>query len=340
MCDAGGWRLAHLWFQDCNHKWRDNLGFACGMISIGFWLVAQLPQIITNFRTQSADALSPYFLAEWLMGDTSNLIGCLLTGTQLATQTYTAMYYVFMDVVLVMQYVFYTSIQRRHEKHYFARFRNSFRRLSRGSLGDMENGRGGSSGSISASPLRNSSPLRASQARVMAGIAVFLVVSCGTVPSSLGWGALSSHQTGGGSLEADSGRVFRRRLLRSSVWSLLSWLAEPRPSWAIVAGLVMGYVSMVLYLGSRISQIKKNWERKSTEGLAMAMFMAAIGANVAYGSSILIRTYSVKQLLDSLPWILGSLGTVALDLTILYQSRLYKRQQKEVRQPLLVGAGE
>jgi uncharacterized protein with PQ loop repeat len=88
-----------------------------------------------------------------------------------------------------------------------------------------------------------------------------------------------------------------------------------------VAGQALGYLSMVLYLGSRFSQIYKNWHRKSTEGLAMAMFMAAIMANVCYGSSIVVRTYSMRQLLDSLPWILGSFGTVGLDICILYQVR-------------------
>jgi uncharacterized protein with PQ loop repeat len=37
------------------------------MASIACWLVAQLPQIISNIRSKSAEALSPYFLAEWLL---------------------------------------------------------------------------------------------------------------------------------------------------------------------------------------------------------------------------------------------------------------------------------
>ena len=84
------------------------------MASIGCWIVAQVPQFITNIKRQRADALSPWFLAEWLLvsqifqfrishmacqsldcilamqGDTCNLIGCLMTGNQLATVTYTA----------------------------------------------------------------------------------------------------------------------------------------------------------------------------------------------------------------------------------------------------------
>ena len=45
-------------------------GFVAGMLSIGAWLVAQMPQIVSNFRNRSADALSAWFLAEWLLVST------------------------------------------------------------------------------------------------------------------------------------------------------------------------------------------------------------------------------------------------------------------------------
>ena len=88
------------------------------MASIVFWMVAQVPQFVKNIKQQRADALSAWFLAEWLLvrsvcsstvrsvleqiiavdasvaalqGDTCNLIGCLMTGNQLPTVTYTAM---------------------------------------------------------------------------------------------------------------------------------------------------------------------------------------------------------------------------------------------------------
>ncbi len=48
-------------------SYRDLAGFILGMASIGCWLVAQLPQMISNYRTKSAEALSPYFLGEWLL---------------------------------------------------------------------------------------------------------------------------------------------------------------------------------------------------------------------------------------------------------------------------------
>lgn len=46
---------------------RDVAGFVAGVLSIGAWLVAQMPQIVSNFRNRSADALSAWFLAEWLL---------------------------------------------------------------------------------------------------------------------------------------------------------------------------------------------------------------------------------------------------------------------------------
>ncbi len=86
-------------------------------------------------------------------------------------------------------------------------------------------------------------------------------------------------------------------------------------------GVVLGWASSVFYLGSRVSQICKNISRRSAEGLSLAMFGCAICANITYGLGILLRTYSWHYLRASLPWILGSLGTVALDLCIFCQAR-------------------
>ena len=43
----------------------------------------------------------------------------------------------------------------------------------------------------------------------------------------------------------------------------------------------LGYISSVFYLSSRLSQIFKNYMRKCTEGLSVAMFLMAISANVS-----------------------------------------------------------
>lgn len=46
----------------------------------------------------------------------------------------------------------------------------------------------------------------------------------------------------------------------------------------------MGWTSAVLYVGSRIPQILKNWRNKSTEGLSFGMFICAVLGNVLYTS--------------------------------------------------------
>ena len=84
-------------------------------------------------------------------------------------------------------------------------------------------------------------------------------------------------------------------------------------------GTMIGWTSSGFYLSSRLSQIWKNWCRKSAEGLSMAMFACAIAANLSYGLGIIIRSYHWDDVVSSAPWLLGSLGTVTLDMVIFLQ---------------------
>ena len=86
-------------------------------------------------------------------------------------------------------------------------------------------------------------------------------------------------------------------------------------------GTVVGWSSSGFYLGSRLSQIWKNYSRHSAEGLSLAMFACAITANICYGLGIVLRAYSWDVVWSSAPWLLGSLGTVSLDLVIFTQVR-------------------
>lgn len=97
------------------------------------------------------------------------------------------------------------------------------------------------------------------------------------------------------------------------------------PPWQAALSASLGYVSGVLYLSSRISQIAKNRSRRSAEGLAPAMFTVAVIANTTFGSSLILRATSASELVTQIPWILGSLGTVLLDAVILTQCAVYGR---------------
>ncbi|KAJ6597004.1 PQ loop repeat-domain-containing protein [Mycena vulgaris] len=81
-----------------------------GYSSIACWLGAQFPQILENIRLKSCEGLALPFLANWFLGDASNLLGCLLTH-QLPFQTWLATYFVFVDILLVSQYFYYQGFK-------------------------------------------------------------------------------------------------------------------------------------------------------------------------------------------------------------------------------------
>src|SRR2546423_534278 len=101
-----------LYFQICVPTPLAFLSTALGTLSIVSWLFAQLPQIYKNYQLQSTAGLSMYFLVEWCLGDTTNLLGCLFTD-QASWQIIVASYYVFVDVCLVSQYFWYTYFKPR-----------------------------------------------------------------------------------------------------------------------------------------------------------------------------------------------------------------------------------
>ncbi|KZT50225.1 hypothetical protein CALCODRAFT_504955 [Calocera cornea HHB12733] len=88
-----------------------SLSDVLGYTSILSWLFAQFPQLIVNWKLQSAEGLALPFLVNWLCGDLTNLVGCILTH-QLPFQTYLASYFCFVDVCLLSQYLYYTPISR------------------------------------------------------------------------------------------------------------------------------------------------------------------------------------------------------------------------------------
>jgi PQ loop repeat len=90
----------------------------------------------------------------------------------------------------------------------------------------------------------------------------------------------------------------------------------------------MGYLAAAAYLKSRISQLIKNVMRGDTEGLSVLMFLAAICGNVTGAVGIIVRLGSWHSLLWQLPWLIGMLGTVAMDVTISLQALSSERRKQ------------
>lgn len=107
-------------------------------------------------------------------------------------------------------------------------------------------------------------------------------------------------------------------------------------------GQVFGYLCAVLYLGSRIPQLLLNFRRKSTEGVSLLFFLFACIGNLTYVLSILAYSPTCVKgqkhhcrpgeaaaeygmyVLVNLSWLIGSLGTLLLDMAIFVQFFLYR----------------
>ena len=107
-------------------------------------------------------------------------------------------------------------------------------------------------------------------------------------------------------------------------------------------GQIFGYLCAVLYLGSRLPQILLNYRRKSTDGVSLLFFLFACIGNLTYVLSIL--AYSPvcpsetggrcspsdaaaqygQYVLVNLSWLIGSFGTLVLDMCIFVQFFLYQ----------------
>jgi uncharacterized protein with PQ loop repeat len=115
-------------------------------------------------------------------------------------------------------------------------------------------------------------------------------------------------------------------------------------------GQVFGYLCAALYLGSRLPQILLNYRRKSTEGVSLLFFLFACIGNLTYVLSILAYSPVCKRhsrhshdcrpgeaaalygryVLVNMSWLIGSFGTLLLDMCIFIQFFLYKDNGDEI----------
>ncbi|KAJ7212034.1 PQ loop repeat-domain-containing protein, partial [Mycena pura] len=89
---------------------------------------------------------------------------------------------------------------------------------------------------------------------------------------------------------------------------------HPTPAMQWIVQLV-GWTSAVLYLGSRIPQIVKNPQTRC-EGLSPALFFFALGGNITYSLSIIVKSTEKDYLIVNASWLAGIALTVFLDLIV------------------------
>nr|XP_040143937.1 lysosomal amino acid transporter 1 homolog isoform X2 [Ictidomys tridecemlineatus] len=99
-------------FGECAQDAWDEASVGLGLISIFCFAASTFPQYIKACKTGNMDqALSLWFLLGWIGGDSCNLIGSFLAD-QLPLQTYTAVYYVLADLMMLTLYFHYKFKKR------------------------------------------------------------------------------------------------------------------------------------------------------------------------------------------------------------------------------------
>uniref|UniRef100_UPI00398F78F0 lysosomal amino acid transporter 1 homolog isoform X2 n=1 Tax=Pristiophorus japonicus TaxID=55135 RepID=UPI00398F78F0 len=259
-----GSRVVWNILQVCTEDGRDMASVALGLFSVVCFMVSTFPQCYNSCKNRNMDqAVSIWFLLGWLGGDACNFLGAFLA-QQLPLQTYTAVYYVMVDLVMVSLFTYYKLKNR---------------------------------------PRQHSTAINAIVVFMMIGVTVSLV------PGN------------------DFGSPIREmpRLGRRSLLAVHSSSGDQQFTTEEIIGFTIGSFSSVFYLASRLPQLYKNISRKSTEGISIFLFALMILGNLTYGLSVLVKVPKNGQsegnyIVHHLPWLVGSLGTMALDAAVSFSS--------------------
>ncbi len=78
------------------------------------------------------------------------------------------------------------------------------------------------------------------------------------------------------------------------------------------------------------SLLSPQFKRKSTEGVSYFLFALVILGNTTYGLSVLLKNPDAGQgessyMIHHLPWLIGSLGTLSLDLLVSFKEKKHGR---------------
>ena len=93
---------------------------------------------------------------------------------------------------------------------------------------------------------------------------------------------------------------------------------------SVLIGRVFAWICTVLYMTSRIPQIWTNFKHRSVQGLSVLLFVLAFLANLLYSISVLANPKAAgpdqaEYLSESIPFLLGSGGTLIFDMVIIIQ---------------------
>ncbi|KAF1847926.1 PQ loop repeat protein [Cucurbitaria berberidis CBS 394.84] len=340
-----------------------------GSISIACWIVVFSPQIIENWRRNSAEGLSVVFIVVWLLGDFFNIFGAVLQGV-LPTMIILAVYYTLADIVLLLQCFWYKGFTLRDEiktpdddsddeivpASEQSPLLSESRRPGNGSSHINGNGNGHEvRAHISDIDRRHSDHSQSSfRERFLSidGTHLSPVTPLHDEPTQAVRQRPQPAQSTLQTVLFNLGTILLVCAAGVFGWYLSARNAAPPsdspPSESTLHfnlwGQIFGYICALLYLGSRIPQLLLNYRRKSTDGISMLFFLFACLGNLTYVLSILVYNPKCKggncadgeaafiywrYIGVNASWLLGSFGTLCLDAGVFVQYFLYKKEDDE-----------
>ncbi|KHO00672.1 PQ loop repeat protein [Metarhizium album ARSEF 1941] len=277
----------------------------CGSISIACWVIVFTPQLIANWRSSSAEALSVQFIIVWLIGDVFNIAGAVLQGV-LPTMIILAVYYTLADIVLLGQCFYYRGLTWRDEPatptpKTSPRLDGSANERT-ALLGDHDHRerRGSDWTGLSLTVPHISHveppppPPSTLQTLIWNTSIVFMVCAAGVLGWWLGESAAGTDK--GSNVGGEDAIEFN------------------------LLGQLFGYLCAVFYIASRVPQLILNHRRKTTEGLSMLFFIFACLGNVTPGEA---RRIYGRYMLLNLSWLTGALVTLFMDFIVFGQYFYY-----------------
>ncbi|KAL0085788.1 PQ loop repeat-domain-containing protein [Phycomyces blakesleeanus] len=274
-----------------------------GYASFACWVIVFAPQLFINYKRKNGDGLSMTFLVIWLAGDLFNLAGVVMQDL-LVTMFILALWYTVADMGLIWQVVHYRKINKRLREEVVV---------------DTDTDDLQTCGSREERMSTETDPL---------------IEQTGSISRFIESLSIEEKEISTTVLNLVGGSSVILLILGSCYAYYSVHLKTPKdpedgmPEQMLsVFPQILGWLSAILYVGSRIPQIIKNTKKKSTDGLSLGMFMCAVMGNVFFTLSIFLRSTDRHYLLINLPWIIGSSGTLVFDFMIFLQFFIFKKKE-------------
>ncbi|ODV82404.1 uncharacterized protein CANTADRAFT_4401 [Suhomyces tanzawaensis NRRL Y-17324] len=94
---------------------RAQISGVMGSTSLACWIVLLMPQLIEQWRLQSAEGIAIGFITIWFLGDIFNLLGSIWAGL-LPEVIFLAVWFCIADFLMIFSYVYYTHLHKKTER--------------------------------------------------------------------------------------------------------------------------------------------------------------------------------------------------------------------------------